>query len=141
DRAAGFLPLDRLDIAFTLAPAQGPEHRNARITGYGRFAERAARIPAIRRFLDATPFAAAERRRIQGDASPRCYARLRLGDPHNSHGSQGAPATPVLPSAILMNAPRRPDGPPVRDGRPYSAIAHLAEDIRPFVAMAGGLRQ
>ena len=27
---------------------------------------------------------------------------------------------------ILMNAPRRPDGPPVRDGKPYSAIAHLA---------------
>ena len=26
-----------------------------------------------------------------------------------------------------MNSPRRPDGPPVRDGKPYSAIAHLAE--------------
>ena len=35
-----------------------------------------------------------------------------------------------------MNAPRRPDGPPVRDGKPYSAIAHLAEDVKPFVAMA-----
>ena len=42
--------------------------------------------------------------------------------------------------AILMNAPRRPDGPPVRDGKPYSAIAHLAEDVKPFVAMANGLR-
>ena len=40
-----------------------------------------------------------------------------------------------------MNSPRRPDGPPVRDGKPYSAIAHLAEDIVPFVAMANGLRQ
>ena len=39
-----------------------------------------------------------------------------------------------------MNAPRRPDGPPVRDGKPYSAIAHLAEDVKPFVAMANGLR-
>ena len=28
-----------------------------------------------------------------------------------------------------MNSPRRPDGPPVRDGKPYSAIAHLAEDV------------
>ena len=37
-----------------------------------------------------------------------------------------------------MNAPRRPDGPPVRDGKPYSAIAHLAEDVKPFVAMAQG---
>jgi hypothetical protein len=42
---------------------------------------------------------------------------------------------------ILMNAPRRPDGPPVRDGRSYSAIAHLAEDVTPFVALANGLRQ
>jgi aminoglycoside/choline kinase family phosphotransferase len=41
----------------------------------------------------------------------------------------------------LMNSPPRPDGPPVRDGRSYSAIAHLAEDIVPFVGMASGLRQ
>jgi N-acetylmuramate 1-kinase len=40
-----------------------------------------------------------------------------------------------------MNAPRRPDGPPVRDGKPYSAIAHLAEDIIPYVAIANGLRE
>jgi aminoglycoside/choline kinase family phosphotransferase len=40
-----------------------------------------------------------------------------------------------------MNAPRRPDGPAVRDGKPYSAIAHLAEDVAPFVAMATGLRE
>ena len=43
--------------------------------------------------------------------------------------------------AILMNAPRRPDGPPIRGGKPYSAMVHLAEDIQPFVAMANGLRQ
>jgi aminoglycoside/choline kinase family phosphotransferase len=40
-----------------------------------------------------------------------------------------------------MNAPRKPDGPPVRDGKPYSQIAHLAEDVIPFVAVANGLRQ
>ncbi len=33
-----------------------------------------------------------------------------------------------------------PDGPPVRNGKPYSAIAHLAEDIVPYVALAQGLR-
>jgi tRNA threonylcarbamoyl adenosine modification protein YjeE len=125
DRAAGFLPPDRLDIAFTLVPSLGPEHRNVRITGYGAFAQRAERIAMIRRFLDATGYAQAERVRIQGDASTRVYERLRLGDKR----------------AILMNSPRRPDGPPVRHGRPYSAIAHLAEDIVPFVAMANGLRQ
>jgi N-acetylmuramate 1-kinase len=125
DRAAGFLPPDRFDIAFTLEPKAGPEARKARITGYGAFAARAERIPAIRRFLDASGYGAAERRRIQGDASTRSYERLRLGEQR----------------AILMNSPRRPDGPPVLDGKPYSAIAHLAEDIVPFVAMANGLRQ
>jgi tRNA threonylcarbamoyl adenosine modification protein YjeE len=125
DRAAGFLPADRLDVAFTLSALAGPEHRNVRVTGYGKFAQRAERIPVIRRFLDATSFAEAHRRRIQGDASSRSYERLTLGEHH----------------AILMNAPRRPDGPPVRDGKPYSQIAHLAEDVVPFIAVANGLRQ
>ncbi|MBM3527434.1 MAG: tRNA (adenosine(37)-N6)-threonylcarbamoyltransferase complex ATPase subunit type 1 TsaE [Alphaproteobacteria bacterium] len=125
DRAAGFLPPDRLDVAFTLAPNLGPEHRNVRITGHGALAPRADRIAAMRRFLDATGFAKAERRRIQGDASTRTYERLTLGDKH----------------AILMNSPKRADGPALRRGRPYSAIAHLAEDVKPFVAMANALRQ
>ena len=125
DRAAGFLPPDRLDVAFTLNPQAGPDARKARITGYGAFAVRAERIPAVRRFLDASGYGQAERRRIQGDASTRSYERLWSGEQR----------------AILMNAPRHPDGPPVRDGKPYSAIAHLAEDIIPFVAMANGLRQ
>ena len=43
-------------------------------------------------------------------------------------------------SYILMNSPRRADGPPVRDGKPYSAIAHLAEDVGAFIAMSKGLR-
>ena len=79
---------------------------------------------AIRRFLDANGFGQAARRRIQGDASTRSYERLTL---------DGA-------TYILMNSPRRSDGPPVRDGKPYSRIAHLAEDVTPFVALAQGLR-
>ena len=39
-----------------------------------------------------------------------------------------------------MDAPRQPDGPPVRDGKAYSRIAHLAEDmVRPFVAIGAVL--
>ena len=123
DRAAGFLPPDRLDVAFTLAPQAGPEPRKARITGYGAFATRAERIPAD------PPLPRHQRLRagandgaLQGDASTRSYERLQLGEQR----------------AILMNSPRRPDGPPVRGGKPYSAIAHLAEDVMPFVAMANG---
>jgi tRNA threonylcarbamoyl adenosine modification protein YjeE len=125
DRAAGFLPPDRLDVALTLSPQQGESVRNVRITGYGSFAPRAERILAMRRFLDENGFAAATRRRIQGDASTRSYERLTL---------DGA-------TYMLMNSPRRPDGPPVRDGKSYSAIAHLAEDVTPFVALALGLRE
>jgi tRNA threonylcarbamoyl adenosine modification protein YjeE len=124
ERIADSLPKDRLDIAFTLKPERGLNYRDARITGYGAFAPRAARMMAIRRFLDESGFADADRRYLQGDASTRTYERL----------TQGARR------AVLMNAQRRPDGPPVRNGLPYSAIAHLAEDIRPFVAMARALR-
>ncbi|MDB5598113.1 MAG: YjeE family ATPase [Xanthobacteraceae bacterium] len=124
DRAAGFLPPDRLDLAFTLAPNLGPEVRNIRITGYGTLADRVEHFGAIRQFLDGAGYAEAKRERVQGDASTRSYERLTLGDRR----------------VILMNAPRRPDGPPVRDGKPYSRIAHLAEDVTPFVAVARGLK-
>src|SRR5664279_4439637 len=112
DRAAGQLPPNRFDVALTLQPSHGETFRQARITGYGSFAARAERIAVIRRFLARGGFRLAERRHMQGDASTRCYERLTL---------DGA-------SYILMNSPRRPDGPVVRDGKPYSAVAHLAED-------------
>jgi tRNA threonylcarbamoyl adenosine modification protein YjeE len=124
DRAAGFLPPDRIDVALTLVPHLGLEHRNVRVTGYGKLAGRVDRMRAIREFLDHAGHADSERRRLQGDASTRSYERLLL---------EGQ-------TYILMNAPRRPDGPPVRDGKPYSAIAHLAEDVVAFVAMATALR-
>jgi tRNA threonylcarbamoyl adenosine modification protein YjeE len=124
DRAAGLLPPDRLDITFTLTPQLDAEGRTARIVGYGAFAARAEGIAAVRTFLAESGFGEARRRRMQGDASTRIFERLTLGDR----------------ATILMNAPRRADGPPVRDGKPYSAIAHLAEDIVPYVAVAAGLR-
>jgi aminoglycoside/choline kinase family phosphotransferase len=62
---------------------------------------------------------------LQGDASTRIYERLGLDGK----------------TAILMIAPRRPDGPPVRDARSYSQIAHLAEDVTPFMAVARGLHE
>jgi tRNA threonylcarbamoyl adenosine modification protein YjeE len=125
DRAAGRLPADRLDVALTLAPQQGPTVRHVRVTGYGRMAPRAERIAQIRRFLEAAGLAGAQRQRLAGDASSRAYEKL----------------TVERRSVLLMNSPRRTDGPPVRDGKPYSAIAHLAEDVTPFIALARGLRE
>ena len=62
---------------------------------------------------------------MPGDASIRSYARLVRDD--------GV--------VILMNSPRRPDGPAIYDGKSYSAAVHLAEDVKPFVAIANGLRE
>jgi N-acetylmuramate 1-kinase len=125
DRAAGFLPANRLDITFTLAAASGADVRNVRYTGYGAFAARAERIGPIRAFLDESGYGDAERRRMQGDASTRVFERLTLDEQ----------------TSILMSAPPHPDGPPVRDGKPYSAIAHLAESTIPYVALATGLHE
>jgi len=125
DRAASLLPPDRIDIALTLAPKLKLEFRHARITGYGALAPRVDRMAAMRQFLAESGYSEAVRARLQGDASTRSYERLKLGDKE----------------VILMNSPRRPDGPPVRNGKPYSTIAHLADNVIPFVAMANGLRQ
>ena len=46
DRAGGQLPADRIDVALTLSPQQGPNFRNVRVTGYGALA---ARVRAHRR--------------------------------------------------------------------------------------------
>ena len=41
-----------------------------------------------------------------------------------------------------MNAPATSDGPPVEPyGVPYSQVAHLAEDVRPFVGVASALTE
>jgi tRNA threonylcarbamoyl adenosine modification protein YjeE len=125
DRAAGMLPDDRLDVALTLAPKLKSEFRHARVTGYGSFAPRVERISAVRDFIAGAALSEATRQRLPGDASTRSYERLVLGERR----------------AILMNWPRRPDGPALRDGKPYSAIAHLADNVVPFVALAQGLRE
>jgi tRNA threonylcarbamoyl adenosine modification protein YjeE len=125
DRAADTLPLDRLDIALTLTESLAPNQRQAEITGHGTFAHRLERFAALREFLTKAGFSDARRTHMQGDASSRSYERLALRES----------------KAILMNAPRRPDGPPVREGKPYSTVAHLAEDMKAFVALARGLRE
>lgn len=125
DRAPGFLPKDYWELALSVEPERGDEFRVLRITGHGRCAARAERLMASRRFLDESGFGSATRERMVGDASSRSYERLTLGERR----------------VILMNSPRRPDGPPVKHGKPYSAIAHLAEDVTPFVAIARALHE
>jgi N-acetylmuramate 1-kinase len=125
DRAGDVLIADRIDVGLILEPEEGPEHRVAVITGYGRWAQRVAIMKAADRMLTQAGWRDARRDYMMGDASVRAYERLTRGDE----------------TAILMISPPRPDGPPVRYGKPYSAIAKLAEDVKPFVALANGLRE
>jgi N-acetylmuramate 1-kinase len=124
DRAGNALGPDRIDVGFILEPEEGPEHRVAVVTGYGSWSQRVGIMKAIERLLTNSGWRDAKREYMLGDASVRAYERLRR---------QGE-------TAILMISPPRPDGPPVRYGKPYSAIARLAEDVKPFVALANGLR-
>ncbi|NOJ39586.1 tRNA (adenosine(37)-N6)-threonylcarbamoyltransferase complex ATPase subunit type 1 TsaE [Bradyrhizobium australiense] len=124
ERAPDALPEDRIDIALSHRPALGSAARAAEITGYGRAAAQVARLSSLRKFLTEAGFLDATRERMPGDASTRSYARL-IGDDGTS---------------ILMNSPRRPDGPAIYDGKSYSAAVHLAEDVKPFVAIDNGLR-
>jgi tRNA threonylcarbamoyl adenosine modification protein YjeE len=124
ERAPSALPEDRIDIALSHRPALGSTARAAEITGYGKATAQVARLKALRQFLDDAGYADARRRRMPGDASTRSYARLVRDD--------GV--------VILMNSPLRPDGPTVYDGKSYSAAVHLAEDVKPFVAIDNGLR-
>ncbi len=93
--------------------------RDAVLTATGAWAQALARNAAISAFLSSTPWKGAKRQYLEGDASFRRYETLS-GPGHE---------------LILMDMPARPDGPPVKDGKPYSAIAHLAEDIRAVVAI------
>jgi len=124
ERAGSALPADRIDIALSHSNELGADARVVELTGHGKAAAQIARLASLRQFLDKAGFGEAARRRMAGDASIRSYARL----------------VKDATSFILMNSPRRPDGPPIYDGKPYSAAVHLAEDVRPFVAMDAGLR-
>ena len=124
ERAPGALPPDRIDIALSHRPALGSTARAAEITGCGTGASIVERLKGLREFLEQAGHGESKRQRMPGDASIRSYARLVRED--------------VV--YILMNSPKRPDGPPVYDGKSYSAAVHLAEDVKPWVAIANGLR-
>jgi tRNA threonylcarbamoyl adenosine modification protein YjeE len=99
--------------------------RVAEITATGAAAARLSRSLAIRDFLAANGRAEARRSFLVGDASTRAYETIRAAGE---------------PPRVLMNAPKQPDGPPIRDGKPYSRIARLAESVVPFVAVAKALK-
>lgn len=124
ERAPAAMPADRIDIALTHDASLGHDARRADIIGHGRSAAQVARLQALRELLGASGYGDATRRRMAGDASTRSYARLARED--------GV--------VILMNSPQRPDGAALYNGKSYSAAVHLAENVKPFVAIDEGLR-
>ncbi|MEZ5853883.1 MAG: tRNA (adenosine(37)-N6)-threonylcarbamoyltransferase complex ATPase subunit type 1 TsaE [Hyphomicrobiaceae bacterium] len=123
ERAEDALPCDRLEITFNAGLTN--TRRDLTLLGVGTFGPKLERLAAIHGFLQTAPGSTKVQSiaYLQGDASQRTYARIATG----------------TGSFILMDSPRMADGPPVRDGLPYSRIAHLAEDVRPFVAIAAAL--
>lgn len=119
---ADALPQDRISLTLEHKGAG----RRATITTGGPRAERIARTLAIRHFLDGNGYVGSSRRFLTGDASVmRGYEKI--------HAADGT-------SVILMDWPKRPEGPAVLDGKPYPKVAHIAESIEPFVAVGGYLR-
>ena len=94
------------------------EERNVTLAAEGTWVKALARDAEIEQFLRSTQ--PCTRHFLEGDASARRYEWLSVAD-----GSD----------PILMDMPMRPDGPPVKDGKPYSAIAHLAEGLPAVVGM------
>ena len=123
EKALGILPPDRLDIS--LEDGSSEAYRIITLAGHGAWLMRAQRLKAMMAFCAGSEWAQARPDFLQGDASSRAYARLLMNGQ----------------SAILMDSPARTDGEAGHGSKPYSALVHLAEDVKPFVAVANALER
>lgn len=121
EMAEAELPKDRIHLRLT----HEGDGRRAEFTGPDAALARIRRVLLIREFLRTNGYGTGRRRFLTGDASLRAYETI-----HTDTGQQ----------FVLMDWPKRPDGPAVLDGKPYPKVAHLAEEVLPFVAIAGYLR-
>lgn len=117
------LPAHAVLISFDEIDGQ-PDLRAITIDGPPHALDRFRQSLAIRQMLTKAGWGAAIRAPFGADASTRRYEVATLGGVRR----------------FVMDAPRMPDGPPVRDGKPYSQLVHLAEEVGAFVAIAGLLR-
>ena len=99
------------------------EVREIKMKAEGSWVGALDRNETIKSFLNLHNYGNAERVFFEGDASSRRYEKLH---------SDG-------PQVLLMDMPQRPDGPAVKNGKPYSQIAHLAENIRSVICVNGWL--
>jgi N-acetylmuramate 1-kinase len=121
EMAGDLLPRDRI----TLKLEHEGAGRRATISAPEAALARIRRVLAIREFLAAHGYPNVPRRFLTGDASMRAYESVTADDGE---------------TLILMDWPKRPEGPPVLDGKPYPKVAHIAEDAYPFVAISQYLK-
>jgi N-acetylmuramate 1-kinase len=95
------------------------EARTLSLRASGNWISLLARNGQINALIAQSAFRGGQRIFLEGDASSRRYELVTAGSS----------------SALLMDMPKRPDGPIVKGGKPYSAIAHLAEDISAVVGV------
>ena len=93
--------------------------RDLKLVATGKWIEILKRDEAIKAFVNQSQVNGGTRFHFEGDASARRYERV---------ASNAA-------TLLLMDMPSRPDGPVVKNGKPYSAIAHLAEGISAVVGI------
>lgn len=119
ERAEDALPAERLTLRF-LHEGTG---RRVEVEAPDSIATRVSRTLDIRAFLAGAGYPDARRRHLTGDASVRAYEHVHAGGQR----------------FVLMDSPRHQPGPILENGKYYQQIAHIAEDVRPFVAIAGYL--
>jgi tRNA threonylcarbamoyl adenosine modification protein YjeE len=108
------------DFLVSFAETGEEDGRLATVSGTEENLDRIRRSLVIREFLDTGWREGVQRQFLLGDASARSYETASVG----------------TTTRIVMNAPRQPDGPVLEGhGKPYSRIAHLAEDVGAFVGM------
>lgn len=116
------IPVTAVHVTFT---EEQDGSRHLKFSGNRDLLERIQRSLLIDEFLSHANLGRFSRKRFAADASARGYEIIETD-------------TETL---YLMNAPEMPDGPPVKEGRPYSKIAHLAENVTAFVAIDEALRE
>ncbi|MCV9998249.1 tRNA (adenosine(37)-N6)-threonylcarbamoyltransferase complex ATPase subunit type 1 TsaE [Pararhizobium sp. YC-54] len=122
ENALSALPKSRLTATFS----HFGDGRTVALSGEPAALSRIERSLGIRAFLRQRGYGHAKRRHLSGDASARAYERILV---------------PGEPALILMDSARHKPGPILQDGKYYQQLAHLAEDVIPFVAIARDIRE
>ncbi len=115
EKGSSVLPADGIALTFT----HEGEGRRVAVDGPEPALARIRRLLSIRAFLEKAGYGNAARRHLTGDASVRAYEHIHAGGDR----------------FVLMDAPRHAPGPILAHGKYYQQIAHIAEDVKPFIAV------